>query len=37
MSLSPALLGDIIQGVYFLAALLFIVGLKRMSSPKGAR
>jgi NAD(P) transhydrogenase subunit beta len=37
MSLSPALLGDIIQAVYFLAAVLFILGLKRMSSPKGAR
>jgi H+-translocating NAD(P) transhydrogenase subunit beta len=35
--LSPALTDDIIQAVYFLAALLFIVGLKRMSSPKGAR
>jgi NAD(P) transhydrogenase subunit beta len=37
MNLSPALLDDIIQAVYFLAALLFILGLKRMSSPKGAR
>ena len=37
MNLSPALLDDIIQGAYFLAALLFILGLKRMSSPKGAR
>ena len=27
----------LIHAVYFLAALLFIVGLKRMSSPKGAR
>jgi NAD(P) transhydrogenase subunit beta len=35
--LSPALAGDLIQGAYFLAALLFILGLKRMSSPKGAR
>ncbi|HSN18687.1 MAG TPA: NAD(P)(+) transhydrogenase (Re/Si-specific) subunit beta [Gammaproteobacteria bacterium] len=37
MSLSPSLLDDLIQAAYFLAALLFIVGLKRMSSPKGAR
>jgi len=37
MNLSPALLDDIIQAAYFLAALLFILGLKRMSSPKGAR
>jgi NAD(P) transhydrogenase subunit beta len=37
MNLSPVLLDDIIQAAYFLAALLFIVGLKRMSSPKGAR
>ena len=37
MNLSPALLDDLIQGAYFLAALLFILGLKRMSSPKGAR
>jgi NAD(P) transhydrogenase subunit beta len=37
MSLSPAFLDDVIQAVYFVAALLFIVGLKRMSSPKGAR
>ncbi len=36
-SLSPALTDDIIQAVYLVAALLFIVGLKRMSSPKGAR
>jgi NAD(P) transhydrogenase subunit beta len=35
--LSPAVAGDLIQGAYFLAALLFILGLKRMSSPKGAR
>ena len=33
----PALIGELIQGAYFLAALLFIFGLKRMSSPKGAR
>ncbi|HEY3644225.1 MAG TPA: NAD(P)(+) transhydrogenase (Re/Si-specific) subunit beta, partial [Gammaproteobacteria bacterium] len=37
MNLPPALLDDIIQGTYFLAAVLFILGLKRMSSPKGAR
>jgi len=37
MNLSPVLLDDIIQVAYFLAALLFILGLKRMSSPKGAR
>jgi H+-translocating NAD(P) transhydrogenase subunit beta len=35
--LSPALTDDLIQTAYFLAALLFIIGLKRMSSPKGAR
>ena len=35
--LSPRVAGDVIQGAYFLAALLFILGLKRMSSPKGAR
>ena len=35
--LSPALVDDLIQAAYFLAALLFIIGLKRMSSPKGAR
>jgi NAD(P) transhydrogenase subunit beta len=34
---SPALTDDIIQAAYFLAAVLFILGLKRMSSPKGAR
>ncbi|MGH8402388.1 MAG: NAD(P)(+) transhydrogenase (Re/Si-specific) subunit beta [Gammaproteobacteria bacterium] len=28
---------DLIQAAYFIAALLFIIGLKRMSSPKGAR
>ncbi|HEY1991430.1 MAG TPA: NAD(P)(+) transhydrogenase (Re/Si-specific) subunit beta [Gammaproteobacteria bacterium] len=37
MNLSPLILDDIIQAAYFLAALLFILGLKRMSSPKGAR
>ena len=37
MSLSPAFTDGLIQGAYFLAALLFILGLKRMSSPKGAR
>ncbi len=35
--LSPALTDGLIQAAYFLAALLFILGLKRMSSPKGAR
>lgn len=35
--LSPAVIDDLIQAAYFLAALLFIIGLKRMSSPKGAR
>ncbi|MGH8372167.1 MAG: NAD(P)(+) transhydrogenase (Re/Si-specific) subunit beta, partial [Gammaproteobacteria bacterium] len=35
--LSPAVTDDLIQAAYFLAALLFIIGLKRMSSPKGAR
>jgi len=35
--LSPAFTDDIIQAAYFLAAVLFILGLKRMSSPKGAR
>ncbi|MGH8401739.1 MAG: NAD(P)(+) transhydrogenase (Re/Si-specific) subunit beta [Gammaproteobacteria bacterium] len=34
---SPAVTDALIQAAYFLAALLFIVGLKRMSSPKGAR
>jgi len=29
--------GNFIEGAYFLAALLFILGLKRMSSPKNAR
>jgi len=37
MNLSPALIDGLIQAAYFLAALLFILGLKRMSSPKGAR
>ncbi len=38
MSALPAsVTGDLIQAVYFAAALLFIIGLKRMSSPKGAR
>ena len=37
MNLSPAFVDDLIQGAYLLAALLFILGLKRMSSPKGAR
>ena len=37
MNFPPALTDDLIHGAYFLAALLFILGLKRMSSPKGAR
>ncbi|HEU5397878.1 MAG TPA: NAD(P)(+) transhydrogenase (Re/Si-specific) subunit beta [Gammaproteobacteria bacterium] len=37
MNLSPALVDDLIQAAYLLAALLFVLGLKRMSSPKGAR
>ena len=37
MPFSPAVAGNLIQAAYFLAALLFILGLKRMSSPKGAR
>ncbi len=37
MRLPHSLTDELIQAVYFLAALLFIVGLKRMSSPKGAR
>ncbi len=36
-ALSPSLTHELIQAAYFIAALLFIVGLKRMSSPKGAR
>ena len=32
-----AALPDVIKGCYFLAALLFILGLKRMSSPRTAR
>ncbi|MDE2140022.1 MAG: NAD(P)(+) transhydrogenase (Re/Si-specific) subunit beta [Gammaproteobacteria bacterium] len=35
--LSPRLTDDLIQAIYFIAALLFIIGLKRMSSPKGAK
>ncbi|MGH8293322.1 MAG: NAD(P)(+) transhydrogenase (Re/Si-specific) subunit beta [Gammaproteobacteria bacterium] len=35
--LSPQLTDDLIQAIYFIAALLFIIGLKRMSSPKGAK
>ena len=35
--LSVSLTHELIQAAYFVAALLFIVGLKRMSSPKGAR
>jgi len=34
---SLSLAHELIQAAYFIAALLFIVGLKRMSSPKGAR
>ena len=37
LGLPTAWIDDIIQSTYFLAALLFILGLKRMSSPKGAR
>ncbi|MGA9852938.1 MAG: NAD(P)(+) transhydrogenase (Re/Si-specific) subunit beta [Gammaproteobacteria bacterium] len=37
-TLLPASVTDgLIQAAYFIAALLFIIGLKRMSSPKGAR
>ncbi|MGB9428553.1 MAG: NAD(P)(+) transhydrogenase (Re/Si-specific) subunit beta [Gammaproteobacteria bacterium] len=35
--LSPKVTNDLIQAAYFIAALLFIIGLKRMSSPKGAK
>ncbi len=35
--LSLSVMHDLIQAAYFIAALLFIIGLKRMSSPKGAR
>ncbi|MBU6421862.1 MAG: NAD(P)(+) transhydrogenase (Re/Si-specific) subunit beta [Gammaproteobacteria bacterium] len=35
--ISPKLANDLIQAAYFIAALLFIIGLKRMSSPKGAK
>ena len=35
--LSLSVMDDLIQAAYFIAALLFIIGLKRMSSPKGAR
>ncbi|MDE2091295.1 MAG: NAD(P)(+) transhydrogenase (Re/Si-specific) subunit beta [Gammaproteobacteria bacterium] len=35
--LSPTITDDLIQATYFIAALLFIIGLKRMSSPKGAK
>jgi NAD(P) transhydrogenase subunit beta len=37
LALSPAFVDGLIQAAYFAAALLFILGLKRMSSPKGAR
>ena len=37
LGLTPAFIDALIQAAYFLAALLFILGLKRMSSPKGAR
>jgi H+-translocating NAD(P) transhydrogenase subunit beta len=35
--LSASLRDDLIQAAYFIAALLFIIGLKRMSSPRGAK
>ncbi len=35
--LSPAIANNLIQGSYFLAAVLFIMGLKKMSSPVTAR
>lgn len=35
--LPPKVVNDLIQAIYFIAALLFIIGLKRMSSPKGAK
>ncbi|MDE2196665.1 MAG: NAD(P)(+) transhydrogenase (Re/Si-specific) subunit beta [Gammaproteobacteria bacterium] len=35
--MSPAVTDNLIQAAYFIAALLFIIGMKRMSSPKGAR
>ncbi len=37
MSSPASLTHELIQAAYFIAAFLFIVGLKRMSSPKGAR
>ena len=37
MTLPHSITDELIQAVYFIAAVLFIVGLKRMSSPKGAR
>jgi len=37
MLLPAPLIDDLIQATYFIAALLFIIGLKRMSSPKGAK
>ena len=37
MSAPASLTHELIQAAYFIAALLFIIGLKRMSSPKGAR
>ncbi|MGH7118707.1 MAG: NAD(P)(+) transhydrogenase (Re/Si-specific) subunit beta [Acetobacteraceae bacterium] len=35
--LAPRFAADLIHAAYFIAALLFIIGLKRMSSPKGAK
>ena len=37
MGLSPAAADNLIQGSYFIAAVLFIIGLKQMSSPVTAR
>ena len=37
MSAPASFTHEVIQAAYFIAALLFIIGLKRMSSPKGAR
>ena len=37
MLLSASVINNLIQAAYFIAALLFIIGLKRMSSPKGAK
>ena len=35
--LAASVTNNLIQAAYFIAALLFIIGLKRMSSPKGAK